>query len=234
MRARQDEQRRMDLLGAGAVCALALAGGWRFRALLQRERAAGAPLRTRARDLADEVEQIQARAARDVEAASKFGISKFAKELLDVADNLERAVVSAGGGGGGGGGSGSGGGGGGSGGGFDGGGSGGEHSGARELLAGVRMTKAQLQKAFAAHGIVRFGAVGDAFDPHRHEAMFEIESARVGVGQESGQELQPGTIAQLLKPGYLLHERVLRPAQVATASTKLAKRGQGQVEDESG
>jgi molecular chaperone GrpE len=48
---------------------------------------------------------------------------------------------------------------------------------------------------------------GEAFDPHRHQAMFEVA--------DSGQ--LPGTVAELVQPGYLYHERLLRPALVGVA-----------------
>lgn len=72
------------------------------------------------------------------------------------------------------------------------------------------MTEEQLQASFGQHKIVRFGEVGDAFDPHLHDALFEVSPDAAPAG------LSPGSIALLLKPGYELDGRVIRPAQVGT------------------
>ena len=70
----------------------------------------------------------------------------------------------------------------------------------------------QLQKAFEAQGLIKFGAVGESFDPHKHDAMFEAEDP----------EKEPGTIAHLVKAGYELNGRVIRPAQVGTVKAPAA------------
>ena len=79
----------------------------------------------------------------------------------------------------------------------------------RNLLAGVAASERALQDTFAKHGIRRIEpARGEAFDPNQHQAMFEVE----------GSEREPGTIAQVVLPGYAYHERLLRPAFVGVAS----------------
>ena len=125
--------------------------------------------------------------------------------MLETADNLERAVQSARGvldaaDGDDTGGSGSG--------------SGGGEERIQAVLQGLELTESQLQRSFVAHGVQRFGAVGDVFDPHLHEAMFEVDidhAADCGAG-----DVRSGEVAQLLKHGYTLNGRVIRPAQVAT------------------
>eukprot|EP00937_MAST-01D_sp_MAST-1D-sp2_P002764 g2764.t1 len=133
-----------------------------------------------------EMENVRRISKRDVDNARDFAITKFAKGLLDVADNLERAIGS-----------------------VEGGLEGVDAEAQPQLhtlLEGVQMTEAQLQKAFADHSLQRFGAEGDKFDPHEHDAMFETEDP----------EKEPGTIAHLFKAGYRLNDRVIRPAQVGT------------------
>lgn len=133
-----------------------------------------------------EVENMRRITARDVEQARTFGIQKFAKSLLDVADNLERALESI-------------------------------PASEREkddannlfsvLLTGISAVDVNLKKLFREYGIVPFGAVGEKFDPTRHEAMFQMP-APAGV--------DPNCIGQVLKIGYMFKDRVLRPAQVGT------------------
>jgi molecular chaperone GrpE len=78
----------------------------------------------------------------------------------------------------------------------------------RNLLGGVAASERALQDTFAKHGIRRIQpAVGDPFDPDHHQAMFELE----------GSGCEPGTIAQVVLPGYTYHERLIRPAFVGVA-----------------
>jgi len=75
----------------------------------------------------------------------------------------------------------------------------------RNLLAGVAASERALQDTFAKHGIRRIEpAPGEPFDPNQHQAMFEVD----------GSECEPGTIAQMVLPGYAYHERLIRPAFV--------------------
>ncbi len=60
---------------------------------------------------------------------------------------------------------------------------------------------------FARHGISRIKAVGETLDPHRHQAMVEIPT----------DEAEPGTIVQEMQPGYMMKDRLLRPALVGVA-----------------
>lgn len=75
------------------------------------------------------------------------------------------------------------------------------------LLVGVEMTEKSLLEAFAKHGVARIEPLGERLDPHRHEAMMELHDP----------SRPPGTVAQVLEIGYVLHERLLRPARVAVA-----------------
>lgn len=129
-----------------------------------------------------EVDNVRNIAKRDVQNATTYASQKFAKSLLDTADNLTRAL---------------------------------EHVPQDELATnevlknfheGVVMTEINLQKTFVNHGIVKFGEIGDEFDPAIHEAMFQIPDP----------DATPDTIGQLLSCGYKFKDRVLRPAQVGT------------------
>jgi molecular chaperone GrpE len=78
----------------------------------------------------------------------------------------------------------------------------------QNLLTGVAASERALQDAFARHGITRLQpGLGEPFDPDQHHAMFEVEAG----------DREPGTIAQVMLPGYAYHERLLRPAFVAIA-----------------
>ena len=81
-----------------------------------------------------------------------------------------------------------------------------ENASLKSLMEGVDMTDKLLVKAFKEHGLVKYGARGDKFDPNLHDALFQLEDA----------ELKEGDIGQVLKVGYQLKDRVIRPAQVGT------------------
>jgi molecular chaperone GrpE len=75
------------------------------------------------------------------------------------------------------------------------------------LRQGVELTERSLAAAFEKHGIKRIDPKGQPFDPHFHQAVMEIEAPDVPAG----------TVAQVLRDGYTLNERLLRPAMVAVA-----------------
>ena len=77
----------------------------------------------------------------------------------------------------------------------------------RSLLDGVAATERELLGAFERHGIRRIDPKGEPFDHNFHQAVFEAEAP----GQPGG------TIVEVLQPGYLLHDRLLRPAMVGVA-----------------
>lgn len=129
-----------------------------------------------------EAENVRRRALRERDDAAKYGVASFAKDLLDVADNLRRALDSV------------------------------PESQMRDeltrtLLAGVAATERALLAAFERNGIRRIDPKGERFDHNLHQAIFEAEN----TGQP------PGTIVEVLQPGYLLHDRLLRPAMVGVA-----------------
>src|SRR5204862_2503248 len=78
-------------------------------------------------------------------------------------------------------------------------------AGVKALLEGVELTERELLKVLEKHGVKKFEPMGEKFDPNLHQAMFELpDPARPA-----------GTVAQVVQPGYMIGERVLRPALVA-------------------
>jgi len=78
---------------------------------------------------------------------------------------------------------------------------------ASSFLAGMESTARELEAVFNRHGITRIDAMGEQLDPHRHQAMMEVPS----------DDAEPGTIVQEMQPGYMLKDRLLRPALVGVA-----------------
>jgi molecular chaperone GrpE len=77
----------------------------------------------------------------------------------------------------------------------------------KNLVAGLEATGREIDKVFASHGISRIAAMGLPLDPNQHQAMLEIPSA----------DAEPGTVLQELQAGYMIRDRLLRPAMVAVA-----------------
>lgn len=129
-----------------------------------------------------ETENVRRRSAREKEEAHKFAVSNFAKDLCDVADNLQRAVeaVPA---------------------------DKAEDAIVKTLVEGVEMTERTMLSAFERHGIRRIDPQGEKFDPNLHEAMTEIEDPSA----------EPGTVIQVFQTGYVINDRLLRPARVVVA-----------------
>jgi molecular chaperone GrpE len=134
-----------------------------------------------------ELENFRRRAQRERDDAVKYAASGFAKDLLDVADNLRRALESVP-----------------------------DEQAAdeltRTLLAGVAATERTLLAAFEKHGIRRIDPQGEKFDHNYHQAIFELEN----TGRPGG------TVVQVLQPGYVLNDRLLRPAMVGVAKAGAA------------
>ena len=77
---------------------------------------------------------------------------------------------------------------------------------ASQFLAGIESTSRELDQVFARHGVTRIKSVGEKLDPHRHQAMVEMPS-----------DQEPGTIVEEMQAGYMMKDRLLRPALVAVA-----------------
>jgi molecular chaperone GrpE len=131
-----------------------------------------------------EAENVRKRAERDVADERVYGVTGFARDILVVADNLVRTLDAVGA----------------------------EARASAEgplkaLLEGVELTDRELQKALAKNGIRRIDPQGEKFDPHFHQAVFEVPDANVPAGM----------VAQVIQPGYAIGNRVLRPAMVGVS-----------------
>lgn len=76
----------------------------------------------------------------------------------------------------------------------------------KSLIAGIEATGRELDTVFQRNGITRVEALGQPLDPHRHQAMLEVPS-----------DSEPGTIVQEMQAGYMIKDRLLRPALVGVA-----------------
>ncbi|PKP73595.1 MAG: nucleotide exchange factor GrpE [Alphaproteobacteria bacterium HGW-Alphaproteobacteria-6] len=134
------------------------------------------------RALAD-AENIRKRGERDRREAEQYGGSRLARDLLPVYDNLRRALDTA---------------------------SEEQRAANKALIDGIELTLRELINVLGKHGVQPIApAVGDAFDPQLHQAMFEAPLPGTRAGD----------IIQVMTEGFLLHERLLRPAQVGVSST---------------
>lgn len=138
-----------------------------------------------------EVENLRRRSERQQGEASAYAVTGFARDLLSVSDNLRRAMESAPGAGS----------------------DSPEHPDSATLKAfieGVEMTERELTSAFEKHGIRPIEPMGEKFDPNLHQAMFEVDDP----------EAEPGTITKVIQSGFLLKDRLLRPAMVAVVKSR--------------
>lgn len=78
------------------------------------------------------------------------------------------------------------------------------------LLQGVEITEKELLSIFKKHHIEKVEPLGQPFDHQFHQAMFEVEDSSE----------KPGTVVQVMQPGYVIHDRLLRPAFVGVAKEK--------------
>jgi molecular chaperone GrpE len=85
----------------------------------------------------------------------------------------------------------------------------------KPLVTGIEMTAKELENVFQRHGITKIEALGQRLDPNRHQAMIELESA----------DAEPGTIVQEMQGGYMIKDRLLRPALVGVAKAPAAQVG---------
>jgi molecular chaperone GrpE len=131
-----------------------------------------------------EMENLRKRTDREVADSRLYGVSSFARDMLNVADNMRRALDavppelrnSA-------------------------------DAGVKALIEGVDLTERELLKALEKNGISQFTPQGEKFDPNLHQAMFEVPDATVPAG----------SVVQVVQPGYMIGERMLRPALVGVS-----------------
>jgi molecular chaperone GrpE len=130
------------------------------------------------------MENMRRRTEREVADARAYGIANFARDMLTVADNFQRAIDNV-------------------------------PAEAREeaqpafttLIEGIELTERDMLKALERHGVKRLEPQGQKFDPNLHQAMFEVPDSSV----------PSGTVVQVVQSGYVIGDRVLRPALVGVA-----------------
>lgn len=92
---------------------------------------------------------------------------------------------------------------------------------AQTFVEGVALTERELQAALERHGIKKLDPKGEKYNHDLHEAMFEVPTA----------DAAPGTVVQVVEPGYMIHDRLLRPARVGVAKALPGAAGAGQQVD---
>ena len=129
-----------------------------------------------------ETQNVRRRLEQEKQTAATYAATGFARDMLSVKDNLDRALASFG-----------------------------DDVRSDErlkaLITGIEATSRELDSVFSRNGITRIEAMGQPLDPNRHQAMVEIPSG----------EAEPGTIVQEMQPGYMIKDRLLRPALVGVA-----------------
>src|SRR6202012_3992708 len=131
-----------------------------------------------------EMENLRQRTRREVADAKTYGITGFARDLLDIADNLQRAVpevpdedkATA-------------------------------DPGLKALMEGVELTERSLLNTLEKNGVKKFDPSGEKFDPNFQQAMYEVPDPSVPAG----------TVVQVVQAGYMIGERILRPALVGVS-----------------
>ena len=81
---------------------------------------------------------------------------------------------------------------------------------ASQFLAGIESTARELEAVFTRNGVARVKSVGQKLDPNKHQAMMEIPTG----------DAEPGVIVEEMQPGYMMKDRLLRPAMVAVAKSE--------------
>jgi molecular chaperone GrpE len=84
-----------------------------------------------------------------------------------------------------------------------------ENASVESMKSGVELTLKQLRGVFEKFSLSEIDPAGQKFDPHRHQAITMVES-----------DAEPNTVVQVLQKGYLLHDRVIRPALVTVAKAR--------------
>jgi molecular chaperone GrpE len=125
-----------------------------------------------------EAENVRRRVERTADERVKFANETLVRELVPVLDNFDRALAAA------------------------------RTGGAGTVVEGIELIQRELLRVLERAGVSRYSAIGQRFDPSRHEAIARVVST----------EAAPDTVVNETGPGYLLHGRVVRPALVAVAA----------------
>jgi molecular chaperone GrpE len=146
--------------------------------------AENAELKDRVLRVAAEMENLRKRTERDVADTRSYAIAGFARDMLTATDALSRALLVI-------------------------------PAEVREsadgslksLIDGIELADREMQRLLAKHGVKPIEAEGQKFDPHKHQAMFEVPNPNV----------PEGTVVQVVQTGFAIGDRVLRPAMVGVA-----------------
>jgi molecular chaperone GrpE len=131
-----------------------------------------------------EMENLRQRTRREVADSKMYGITGFARDILDIADNLQRALdalpaeakATA-------------------------------DAGLKAFIEGVELTERSLLNTLEKNGVKKFDPSGEKFDPNFQQAMYEVPDPSV----------PSGTVVQVVQAGFMIGERILRPALVGVA-----------------
>ena len=146
--------------------------------------AENADLRDRLLRLAAEMDNLRKRMDREIADTRAYAITKFARDMLTATDSLSRAMLVL-------------------------------PAETRDtadgpmksLIEGIELTEREMQRLLAVHGVKPIEAEGQKFDPHKHQAMFEVPDPT----------RPEGTVVQVVQAGFAIGDRVLRPAMVGVA-----------------
>jgi len=129
-----------------------------------------------------DTQNVRRRLEKEAQDARAYAATNFARDVLSVADNLQRALDAI-------------------------------PAELREdekfkgLVIGLEATGREVASVFERNGITRIASIGEKLDPNKHQAMMELPSA----------DAEPGTIVQEMQAGYMIKDRLLRPAMVGVA-----------------
>ncbi len=126
-----------------------------------------------------EADNVRRRAQRDREEYLKYANESLLRDLIPVLDNLDRALEAAR-----------------------------QRGDAASVVEGVELVQREFRRVLERHGVTRYSALGEPFDPTRHEAVARVIT----------KDAAPNTVVSEQVPGYLLHGRLLRAALVAVAT----------------
>ena len=153
-------------------------------ALLDKLRAENEELKDKALRAHAEMENLRRRTSKEVQDTRSYAVANFARDMLGVGDNLQRAIQAVpaekrteG------------------------------SDDFKALIEGVEMTEREMLRGLENNGVKKFNPEGEKFDPNFHQAMFEIPNP----------ELPNNSVAQVVQEGYIIGDRVLRPAMVGVA-----------------
>lgn len=127
-----------------------------------------------------EAQNVRKQADKEKIDTLKYGIAKFAKDILDVRDNLKLAIVA---------------------------------QNDDPIITGIKLTLSILDKVLTNNNIIMIDALEAEFDPHFHQAIMERED----------NEKKPGTVIEVIQDGFMIWDRLLRPALVVISKNNDAQ-----------